>query len=342
MGKTTTLSFPGLGIDQFTMNRTAFTVFGRPVQWYGIIITVGIIAAYFYATKRAKDEGINPDHVIDYALYCVIFGILGARAYYVLTSLDTMIADHFWGKYGTLYNIVAIWEGGLAIYGGIIAGFITAVIVTKIKKLKFSKVADMCAPAVMLGQIIGRWGNFVNGEAHGGLTDLPWRMGITNLNTGITLYYHPTFLYESLWNLVGFIIINIVYKKKRFDGQIFLMYMTWYGFGRMLIEGLRTDSLYVGPFRISQVVGFLSFITGAVLLIIMSVKNRGNGYALAAVSAENTASADKTEPTEDSAANEKNADTSEDKAPEKPSDASDKAGDTEKSDSDNESDSAKQ
>ncbi len=269
MEKTTYISFPDLGIDEFAVRNVAFSIFGRNIMWYGIIITIGIICAVAYATFRAKrNEGIKSDDVLDYALYLVIFGIIGARLYYVFTKFSDFKGKSFGD---TLYNIIAVWNGGLAIYGGIIAGFIALITVSLIKKIKPGKALDMIAPGVMIAQSIGRWGNFFNAEAHGGVTSHPWRMGLRDASQTVAEYVHPTFLYESLWNLIGFIIINLVYKKKRFDGQIFLMYISWYGFGRMFIEGLRTDSLYVGDFRISQLVGFFCFFFGAALLVSMLI-----------------------------------------------------------------------
>ncbi len=269
MNTTNYLSFPGLGLEEFRMDKIAFSIFGRNVMWYGIIITLGIVAACLYVLYRAKkNEGIHTDHVLDYAIYLVVFGVIGARLYYVFTKFDTFRGKDLWE---TLGNIVAVWEGGLAIYGGIIAGGLTLAIVSLIKKIKLGKAFDMVAPGVMLGQLIGRWGNFCNAEAYGRETDLPWRMGIRAEGSEKTIFVHPTFLYESLWNLVGFLLINLFYKKKKYDGQIFFLYITWYGFGRMLIEGLRTDSLYVGDFRISQVIGFLCFFVGSALLIAMEI-----------------------------------------------------------------------
>ncbi len=253
---TNIISFPGLGIGEFKVNNVAFSVFGLDIAWYGIIITAGMIAAFLYASWRAvKFEGQKFDDMLDYAIYCIIFGVIGARAYYII-----MDDSHY-----TIKQMFALRDGGLAIYGGIIAGALTALVVTKIKKLKFSKIADAIAPGVILAQSIGRWGNFMNGEAYGSFTDLPWRMGFT-LPYG-TIYVHPTFLYESLWNLLGFVLINIYYKKKKFNGEIALMCMTWYGLGRMFIEGLRTDSLYIGSIRVSQLVAFLSFISGLIIII---------------------------------------------------------------------------
>lgn len=270
-----TISFPGLGIEPFEVNPVAFTIpifGGLEVRWYGIVITIGIILAFLYVYYRAKQENIVFDDLLDFALYTIIFGVLGARAYYVLTSLE---------HYDSFYDVIAIWEGGLAIYGAIIAGGLTIFIVCRHKKIPFLKMFDATAPAVMIGQILGRWGNFFNGEAYGTqvLEGSPFyfiRMGLLpNIESRSQMFYfHPTFLYESLWNLIGFLLIHFLYKKKKFDGQIFFMYITWYGFGRMLIEGLRTDSLYVGVFRISQVVGFLCFIVGSILLTVNLVRAR--------------------------------------------------------------------
>ena len=270
------LSFPGLGIGEFEVHTVAFTIFGRPVAWYGIIITLGIIAAFFYCRYRASQEQVSIDDLMDYAIFCVISAVICARIYYVATTwteLSYYVPGDF---FKTLRNVIAIWEGGIAIYGAIIGGALAAYVVSRVKHIKFTKVADLLSPGVMIGQIAGRWGNFINAEAHGGVTDLPWRMGITTAQG--TVYYHPAFLYESLWNLIGFLMINAFYKKKKYDGQIFLMYLTWYGFGRMLIEGLRTDSLYVGPFRISQIVGFVSFLAGAVMLLAFGIAARKNGW----------------------------------------------------------------
>lgn len=256
------ISFPGLGIEPFEIDSEAFSVFGRSIAWYALIIVTGIILAILYVMWRGKQKGISSDSILDIALLTVPCGVVGARLYYVLTSLEHY--DSFW-------DVFKIWEGGLAIYGGIIGGAVAVIVMAKIKKLSFFTLADMISPAVMIGQILGRWGNFFNVEAYGYETSLPWRMGIYRY--GEWSYVHPTFLYESLWNLLGFVLINLFYgfKKdkthKQYEGQIFLMVFAWYGLGRMLIEGLRTDSLYVGPFRISQVIGLLCFLGGAGLLI---------------------------------------------------------------------------
>lgn len=261
------ISFPGLGIEEFEVKRVAFTLFGHDVMWYGVIITAAIVLAFAYVLWRAKQNSIKSDDIYDLGIFVIIAAIIGARTYYVLTTLDVYSYDSF-------IDVIAIWRGGIAIYGAIIGGGIAAVTVAAVKKIKPLLLLDLLAPAVMLGQIIGRWGNFMNAEAHGGETTLPWRMGIRNPGSTVTVYVHPTFLYESLWNLIGFIIINILFKRKKFDGQIFYMYIAWYGLGRMYIEGLRTDSLYVGPFRISQLIGGACAIVGSALIIVGLVKNR--------------------------------------------------------------------
>ena len=278
----TYVSFPGLGIEPFHMDRIAFSLFGIDVNWYGLIITCGMILAVLYALWHAKHEGVKSDDIIDLALALIFCGVIGARLYYVIMEFDQYLVTGgtFWQNLGgTLYNIIAIWNGGLAIYGGIIAGFLAALVVARAKRIPFPVVADIAGPAVMVGQIIGRWGNFVNVEAYGAETTLPWRMGVLHsFNDGVSFvsekFVHPTFLYESLWNLVGLILITYLYKKKKFHGQMFLTYMTWYGFGRMLIEGLRADSLYVGSIRISQLVGLVTFVVGAILLMYNLRKTR--------------------------------------------------------------------
>ena len=282
----TKISFPGLNIGEFQIDPVAFRIpigEGIEVRWYGILIVLGMILAFTYCAYRSKQEGVCFDDLLDIAIFTIIFAVIGARAYYVLTSLD---------EYNSFSEMIAIWNGGIAIYGAIIAGAITIFVVCRVKKYSLNKTAkffDSVAPAVMIGQILGRWGNFCNGEAFGSTTTLPWRMCsdsfanyllrkdmidinvYTEMLNG-TVGVHPTFFYESMWNLVGFILIHFLYKKKKFDGQIVLMYLTWYGFGRMFIEGLRTDSLYVGFFRISQLVGFLCFAICGTILVLGLIK----------------------------------------------------------------------
>ncbi len=266
MLKISHLSFPGLGIDEFSVNSVAFTLFGKDVAWYGVIITTGIILAALYVLYRAKQEHVSSDDVLDVGIYTVLFAVLGARIFFVVTSLDQYIGRPFW-------KIFAIWEGGLAIYGAIIAGAVTIFVWCKLKKRDPLVFYDMIAPAVMIGQLMGRWGNFFNAEAYGSETDIFCRMGI--LQSGEWKYYHPCFFYESFWNLIGLILISLFYKKKKYNGQIVLMYFAWYGFGRMFIEQLRTDSLAIGGnnenavwyLKVSSILGLVFFLVcGGILL----------------------------------------------------------------------------
>ena len=273
----TIISFPGLGIGNFEVDSIAISadhlvflknIFGddwRGIAWYGIIITIGILLSGLNGIKRANNEGIKTDDILDVILVAVISCVIGARVYYVI----------FYGNYSSFYDLIAIWKGGLAIYGAVIAGIITLYIMGKIKKISPLVLLDIGASSIILGQSIGRWGNFVNGEAFGYQTDLPWRMGIADLG-GEMIYVHPTFLYESLWNIIGFVVLWFLYNKKKYNGQIFLTYLAWYGFGRMLIEGLRTDSLWLvdGVIRISQLIGAVCFVTCTAILIFIKIKRK--------------------------------------------------------------------
>lgn len=277
----------------------AFTAFGKPVYWYGIIITVGIILAVLYAFMRAKQGGIKSDHMYDYSIFTIVFGIIGARAYYVLSDLDS---------YSSFKDVIAIWNGGLAIYGGVIGGIAALVITALVKKHNPLRILDCAAPAAMIGQMIGRWGNYMNQEAFGCNTDLPWGMrsfvyspleggrlqgtveylqshktAIMQKNPNLVIdpngYVHPTFLYESLWNLLGFILINIFYKKKKFDGAVMCAYLGWYGLGRLFIEGLRTDSLYLAStnIRVSQLVALICIVFSVFFFVWGAVRARSAG-----------------------------------------------------------------
>ena len=286
------ISFPGLGIEPFHIDKVAFSLFGRDVAWYGILITCGMILAVLYAIHLGRFEGISSDNMIDLAFVIIVCGVLGARLYYVIFKWDNYLVtdapSFLQNVVSTLKNIIAVWEGGLAIYGGILAGLLTAYIFARKRKIKFLKLFDILVPCVLIGQVIGRWGNFINMEAYGSETTLPWRMGIlysytdTGITTGvwdIEKYVHPTFLYESLWNLVALVIVFCFYKKKKFDGQMFCSYLIWYGFGRMLIEGLRTDSLMLGNLRISQGVGFVSLVLGILLIVYFTKKVKAEAPA---------------------------------------------------------------
>lgn len=278
--KTHYISFPGLGIDEFKVDTNAVEIGNFKIAWYGIIIMLGIVSAILWVWFRFKEHNMSSDDLIDLAFFTVISGIIGARLYYIIFSLDSYIVTtegSFFANLGaTLVEMVSIWNGGLAIYGGIIAGGTAAVLVAKHKKINMLKILDFLAPGVMLAQAIGRWGNFFNAEAHGGLTDSFLRMGISSIRAyGHAPTYHPTFLYESVWNIVGFIAIWLIFIKLtktkhlyKFNGQIFYTYLIWYGLGRFWIEGLRTDSLYLieDVIRISQLVALLSVIVGGALM----------------------------------------------------------------------------
>ena len=259
------ITFPMLG-ESFSLNPSGtYTIFGHTFYWYGAIIGLGFILAALYVNSRTKDFGITSDNLTDCLIICVPLGIICARIYYVVFE---------WGYYAQHPGeIIAIWKGGIAIYGGIIGTLIGLFVYSRVKKLSLASLCDLAAFGLLIGQCVGRWGNFMNVEAYGGPTDLPWRMGIDAYVDGAWQYMevHPTFLYESLWNLLGILLLLLVVRKgkRRFDGQIMWSYFLWYGFGRGLIEGLRTDSLYFfhTPIRVSQLLGFASALVAAGFLI---------------------------------------------------------------------------
>lgn len=267
------IAFPGLGIDTFRVNKIAFTVFGVEIRWYGILITLGMILAFCYALYRARQEGFRSDDVLDMGLFMIIFGVIGARLYYVVMKWDDFYVSgrSFWENLKSIFNIRG---GGLAIYGGVIAGALVLILYCRIKKLNWRGGCDMVVPGVMIAQALGRWGNFCNGEAYGGIVSEGsplyfLRMGLSpNIWGREMAYVHPTFLYESVWNLAGFCLIHfLLYPRKKFNGEVALSYFAWYGFGRMLIEGLREDSLYIGTVRVSQLVGFLCFVVATAMIV---------------------------------------------------------------------------
>ena len=270
------VGFPRLGLGPFSISHTAFSIGFLSVQWYGIIIVLGMALACLYAFWRMKSVPLVVDDMLDIALVCIPSGIVGARLYYVLTSLE---------NYPAFWDVFKIWVGGLAIYGGIIGGFIGIFAVCRHKKKSLLRVLDCIAPGVMIGQLVGRWGNFVNAEAYGVIGPYDFlghtfdAASLAEHNPFIMtvngMYVHPTFLYESVWNLIGFLLINAFWKHKKYDGQILLLYLTWYGFGRAVIEGFRGDSLYIGSLRISQLLAFICFAAGVILLIAFAVKRPG-------------------------------------------------------------------
>lgn len=266
--------FPGLGLA-INVKKIAFHVFNWPVYWYGIIIATGFLLAVFYCSWKSSRYGIKQDDLLDLLIFAVPMCIVGARLYYVIFNLDFYRDTDGNLNFG---QMVRVWDGGLAIYGCIITAVIVALIFCKVKKIRFWALADLGSFGLLIGQLVGRWGNFVNVEAYGGLTDLPWRMGIYDTVDGVYQYMevHPTFLYESLWNLLGFCLLAfVVAKRRKYDGQIFWGYVAWYGLGRAWIEGLRSDSLYFfsTDLRVSQVLAIVTFVAAVVVLIIQKCKH---------------------------------------------------------------------
>ena len=262
------VEFPNLGWA-FTISR-GFTVFGLDIYWYGVVIALGVMLAVTYGFLRAKEFDIDPDRMIDVAMFTIPVAFLGARLYYVLfKDLQTYLADPI--------SILNIRDGGLGIYGGIIVAFVFGTLMCRLKKVKVWAMFDLTALGFLIGQSIGRWGNFFNQEAFGGNTDLPWAMtgeivrsGLNGSGYDTSLPVHPTFLYESLWCLLGFILLHVLSKRvHRFDGMVFCGYMMWYGVGRFAIESLRTDSLMIGALRTSQLVAVIAVLLGAALFFIL-------------------------------------------------------------------------
>lgn len=235
------------------MYSVAFTIFGIEIKWYGIIIATAVLIGVLLALKAARNKGIKEDDILDFALFLLPSAIIGARIYYVVFEWD-----YYSQNLSQIFNIRA---GGLAIHGAIIAGVIVGIIFSKIKKINFWKLADVVAPSLILGQAIGRWGNYANKEAYGGPTNLPWGIMIEGQKV------HPTFLYESVWNLIGFGLLLYYQKNKaKNDGEVFALYMIFYSVGRFFIEGLRTDSLMLGNFRVAQLISLLFIIIGFFIL----------------------------------------------------------------------------
>ena len=260
------ISFPMLG-DWSVNPPYSFTVFGFEIYFYGVIIAAAFILAALFCARKAAEFGLTSDDLFDLVIWLIPACIIGARLYYVLFKLDYFIANPS--------KIFSVRDGGLAIYGGIIAGVITGIIWSRRKKIPVFAVGDLAAFGLLIGQAVGRWGNFINREAFGEETDVFCRMGLT-MPGQETMYVHPTFLYESLWNLAGLIILCVLSKlgKRKYDGQFFWSYILWYGLGRAWIEGLRTDSLYIGStdIRVSQLLAAVSALAALIVLIVNAKK----------------------------------------------------------------------
>ncbi len=278
--------FPHMGIEIEHLSRVAFQIFHFNIYWYGILIGTGVILGVLFAMKEAKRTGQNPENYLDFMLWALVFIIIGARLYYVLFSWE------YFSKNPS--QIFAIREGGLAIYGGIIAGILTGIVFCKVKKLSFWQMADTIAPSLIFGQALGRWGNFFNREAFGGYTDnfFAMRYQISQVQTNYLtpdilqntvvangveyIQVHPTFLYESLWSLGVLVILLLLRKHKKFHGQIFAVYFFGYALGRVWIEGLRTDQLLIGSVPVSQALSAVLIVASVVLYVYRQKKEKNN------------------------------------------------------------------
>lgn len=256
------------------MNPIAFYIFGISIKWYGVFIAAGIALGLIIAKYNCKFREINFDTFLDVVLIALPIGIIGARLYYV--------AFQFNDYKDNLMNIFNIRQGGLAIHGGILFALIAAYIVTKYKKVDFFKMTDVAAPSIIIAQALGRWGNFFNGEAHGGPVSYEFIKNFPLfIQNGMYIdgvYYQPTFLYESIWNLSVFILLMLLLRKSKTSGIVFFTYIGLYSIGRFFIEGLRTDSLMFGPFRIAQLVSLSGIIIWVVFLIFLKYRKKGISY----------------------------------------------------------------
>lgn len=249
------VGFEGIGISPFLLDRVAFSIGDFDIYWYALIIAFGLSLAVGFALWQVRKFDLNADNILDVLLWGLPIGVICARAYYVIFR---------WEYYDSFSEMINFRDGGLAIYGGVIGAFLVGFIYCKIKKVNMLALFDLASLGFLIGQSVGRWGNFVNAEAYGDFTDLPWGMTINGYGP-----YHPTFLYESLWNLIGFILLFLYARKLlKNHGEVFFLYLSWYGFGRFFIEGLRTDSLYLGDFRVSQLLAALLFVVGVACFIL--------------------------------------------------------------------------
>ena len=276
---TSPIAFPGLFGDwRFTAGPKALDL-GNGIYWYGVLIACGMLLAIWFCMKQAPRFSLTEDNVMDTGLWCIPVAVLGARAYYVIFYLDLYKNADGSLDFG---RMVRIWDGGLAVYGGLIAAFLTGYAVSRVKRFSYLAMADNAVMGVLIGQSIGRWGNFMNREAFGTETALPWRMRLWDY-AGQYHDVHPTFLYESLWNLCGLLLLwKVLTPRRRFNGQNFLSYLLWYGLGRLWIEGLREDSLYLfgvtflgAPVRVSQALSAALVVASAALLVLGLRKSRG-------------------------------------------------------------------
>ena len=262
--KYTAISFPAIGLE--INPPRVFELGPVTIHIYGLIIAIGLLLASQYCMKRSKQFGMNEDLVLDGVLWVTPFAFLCARAYYCAFSWEMYADDPI--------KVFYIWEGGIAIYGGVIGAVLGMYIFSRWKKIDFFAVLDLVLLGFLIGQSMGRWGNFFNREAFGAETDVFCRMGLFNSHTQSWEYHHPTFLYESLWNAVGFVLLHFLSKRRKYDGQVALGYAAWYGLGRSVIEGLRTDSLYIPgtPIRVSQLLAAVTCAAAVLVLVYKAMK----------------------------------------------------------------------
>jgi len=259
------ISFPSIGLEVNPPRE--IPLFGDfSIRLYGLIIAIGMLLAVIYAMRRCKQFGLTQDHLLDGVLWIAPFAILCARLYYCAFEWDRYAADPI--------SVLYIWQGGLAIYGGVIGAILGVIVYCYVRKISIGAVLDILMLGFLIGQAIGRWGNFCNREAFGAEVsqDFFLAMGLFNDKTQVFQYFHPTFLYESLWNALGFVGLHFLSKKRQYDGQIALGYAVWYGLGRAWIEGLRVDSLWWGPFRVSQVLAAVTCLAGSLVLLILALR----------------------------------------------------------------------
>ncbi|MBE6788524.1 MAG: prolipoprotein diacylglyceryl transferase [Ruminococcaceae bacterium] len=272
------VQFPRLGLE-FNLTREAFVIGDFAIYWYAVIIAVGAVLAVIYGMTQAKKYGVNPDKLIDLVIVALLFGIVGARLYYVIFNIE---------NYKSFADVINIRDGGLGIYGGLILGVLAAYVTSRINKTRFLPCLDLAAGGFFIGQAIGRWGNFVNQEAFGVntdsifgmysektqayLSDVAWDLFKQGVEVDPSAPVHPCFLYESIWCVIGFLLILLYKKYRKFDGELMLFYAAWYGTGRAFIEGLRTDSLMIGDFRVSQVLSIVMVIAAVTAIVLIRVK----------------------------------------------------------------------
>lgn len=266
------VSFPGFGIGEFKINPTVFSIIpGKlTIEWYALIICVGLVVTYIVCDLLADRFDVSKDDLLDVLLFGLPAGFIGARIWYILGDLES---------FDSFLEMVSVWNGGLAIYGGIFGGVFAGYLVCRYKKVSFLNMLDLSAIGFMVGQIIGRWGNFANVEVFGIETDLPWRMGVNIMNdAGVALnewtYVHPLFLYESLWNLIGLLLIFAYMDSRKFKGELFLLYAAWYGIGRAWMEPLRdtTYNLHIFGIRVNMVLAIAIAVLSIIALIVLHIR----------------------------------------------------------------------